>query len=171
MDIFQIILRIVHVFAAVYWVGAATFFQLVIQPALQSAGSAGQQAQSKIATSPAFAASMAAAAVLTTLAGIILYLRWTNGLDMNVIGTGPGIVFGIGGLAGIAAFVVSAFVISPISAQLSRLSQQAAGGPPAPETLAQIQGLAARVQQMSRIALALMLIALFGMAIARYVTF
>jgi uncharacterized membrane protein len=167
MNILLIILRLIHIVAGAYWVGAAWMTTLYIEPTSRAAGAEGQKFMQKLMEGGRFSRSIAVAAVLTVVAGAILYYQiwWQVGLNSSVT-----LGFTFGAIVGIIALVVGGAVTSPASAGLSRLGAQiAAGGqPPTPEQLGQIKQFQARLAQSGRWTAVLTAISLAAMAVARY---
>src|SRR5688500_12768674 len=91
-------LRIVHIVAAVCWVGGTLIMTFFLGPAVGATGDAGQKVVGHLMNNLKFSQRMSAAAGLTILAGVILY-----GLDARAgaawlrsgfaIGLGIGAVF------------------------------------------------------------------------------
>src|SRR5258706_6868049 len=168
MDILLIILRIVHIFAAIYWIGAAFFMWFIFEPAMNKASNDEKAVLGRVPER--VSATIAPAAMLTVLAGLILFFRyWANSPD--AWNTNSVRVFGIGGLAGIGAIIVGAAFIGRLSGQLATLIQQAsaAGGPPSAELRRRIEKMEEILQMWSRVDIVLAAIAVFCMAIARHV--
>jgi hypothetical protein len=168
MDIVLIILRIVHIFAAIYWIGAGFFTLFIFTPTLSRASGPEKAVLGKIPQQ--LSKTIAPAATLTVLAGLILFFRyWANSAD--AWNSNSVRVFGLGGLAGIAAIVVGARFIGSFSRQLSGLFQEvaSAGGPPSADLRSQIEKVQASLAMWSRVDLVLSITAVTCMAIARYV--
>src|SRR5690348_5049855 len=167
MDIVLIILRIIHIFSAIYWVGAGFFMLFIFEPTMNKASNAERAVLGRVPQR--LSASIAPAAMLTVLAGLILFFRyWANSPD--AWNTNSVRVFGIGGLAGIGAIIVGAGFIGRLSGQLETLLHQAsaAGGQPSADLRSQIEKVQASVTFWSRIDVVLAVIAVFSMATARY---
>ncbi|MCC7352796.1 MAG: hypothetical protein IT330_03485 [Anaerolineae bacterium] len=137
---------------------------------------------------------VSAAGGLTTLAGLLLYWRDTGGLhvgritgcsiSLNItqpyicilpevegwITSGFGLALTIGGLAAIAKLVLVFAVTKPTVEGLAALGKeiQAGGKPPTPEQMARLQGLQRRMSQALMWTTVLLVIAVAGMAVARY---
>jgi hypothetical protein len=169
MDLWVIILRLAHVGGAVIWAGFGLFTILYLGPAVKATGPAGGQIMGYLVGKTRFTVVMMVAALLTILSGLILYWRDSGGLNMNWLKTGQGIMFTIGGIAGIAAAVVGGAMIGPTQAKMGRLSQQLVGAPPSAEQVGQLQAMQARINTANNIVLVTLLVALVCMAIARYV--
>jgi hypothetical protein len=115
-------------------------------------------------------AAMGITSLLTTVAGLLLYWRVSGGFSAQWIQSTSGLVLSIGALAGVLAFLVGAFAISPTAGQMGRLGDEIAARqePPTPELGASMHRLQAKIERLSRFEAVLMLVALVGMAGARY---
>ena len=170
MDWYVIILRVLHIGAGIFWVGAAFVFFLYIQGTARELGPAGQAFVGHLSTKKKLPTAMFTSAVLTVLAGLLLYWRSSDGLDADWIATGPGIAFTVGGLAAIVTLLLGLAVTGPTVARVGALGQQIAsgGGQPTPEQASEMQRLQARMLLVGRIGLVLLAVAVVTMAMARY---
>jgi uncharacterized membrane protein len=170
MDVIMLVLRLLHIFGGVAWVGGNFMLAGYVEPTVRAAGAEGGRFMQRLTGQSGFSEMMTVAAIANVLAGILLYWRDSGGLQPAWIATGTGIVFTLGGLAGILAAVVGFGVSRPAAVQLGALGKEiaSAGGPPAPEKLAQMQALSEKLRQGGRLGVALMIVALLGMATARY---
>ncbi len=168
MDTYMIILRLLHIFAGIFWVGTAFFFVLFLEPTITAAGPAGGTVMGRL-TLTRFPMVMAVSSILTVVVGFLMYLKDSNGFQINWISTPSGITMTIGSAAGILAFLLGLIVQAPASARMAALQKeiQAAGGPPTPSQMAELHVLLGRISNASRWAAVLMVIAVIGMAIAR----
>jgi len=148
--------RALHILVAAAWFGAAAFLTLYLMPALGQLGPQGTPVLRAL-DGRRFHLFMAANAGLTVLSGAWLYWTFTAGFSPQVVASRSGMVFGLGGLAGLMAAVIGATLVG---GSAKRLAALAADGTPAPETVAVLQR---RIRTGSRLALALMLLALLAM--------
>ncbi len=164
----MIALRIIHIFSAIFWVGTSLFFLFFFEPALRLSGAAGGAVMGRLALTP-YPAAMASAAGLTILAGLTMYGIDSKGFLGSWIIQPQGIVLSIGALAGFGAFFVGLFGLNPLAARLAALSKeiQAAGGPPTPQQQELLRSLQERLTRITRWEVALMVVAVLGMASAR----
>ena len=102
---------------------------------------------------------MAANAGLTILSGAWLYWILTAGFQPQAIASTAGLVYGVGGLAGLLAAIIGGAVIGRSVKRLAALSANDAS---AAETAALLQR---RIRSGSRSALGLMLLALLAMTL------
>ncbi len=173
MDLYVILLRIVHIFSGVFWVGAAALMVFFIGPTATSLGADAQKFMQHFIFKRRFTDAVLASAVLNVIAGVLLYWRASAGLQTAWITSGPGIGFTVGALAAIAALAVGFSVTRPAVLRQGALSGeiQAAGQPPTDEQMAELHQIQERSTRAGRWTLILVAVALLGMAIARYLSF
>ena len=166
MEIVTIILRILHIFGAVAWVGGAWLFVFFIEPTVSTLGPDSGKFMNYLVTVRRYPVYLTTAAIVTLLAGILLFgLKWGP-----VWNTSKGITFLIGGLFGIAAGAVGGMT-GASAGRLIALGGEVAkqGKPPTQEQAAEIRGLQERMRSLGKTTAVLTSIALLAMAVARYV--
>jgi hypothetical protein len=170
MDTYMVVLRIVHILAGVFWVGAAFTTILFLQPTAREVGPAAGPFMTHLAGKKRLVDWVLRAAGLTVLAGLLMYWRVTAGLKWHLITSAYGISLTIGALCAIAAFTLALSVVRPsIMATLAIGAEVAAsGGPPTPEQAAKLQALQKRGQAVGQIIVPLLVVAVSGMAAAQY---
>jgi hypothetical protein len=167
--IVTIVLRIVHILAGVFWAGSTFFLVGFISRTAGAAGEAGGRFMERLMTQTRFPAALGISGGLTILAGLALY-----GMDSRFSAawmTSPtGLTFGIAGLAAILSLPVGALA-APSGRKLGELSRrvEASGAPATAEQVAEIDVLRQRIARASGVGAVLLVIAVVGMAIARYV--
>ncbi len=171
MDLILIALRLIHILAGIFWAGAAVLAAAFLTPAVRALGPNGGKVMQQLIGKQKLSMYISLAAYLSTLAGIVLYWRTSLGFQIAWILAPSGLMFTIGALAGIITIVMGQLVNAPTAARMSALAKemQAAGGPPKPEQIAEMQKLQTRLGQAGVIAAILLIIASSAMAIARYV--
>jgi hypothetical protein len=170
MDLYVIALRLIHIFAGAYWVGAGFMMLGVIGPTAQAAGAEGGRFMQRITTQSRYGLFMAIAGLLTTLSGLLLYWRGSGHLQPAWITSGTGLSLTVGGLAGIVAFVLGLAVHWRIGARVKTVTEamQRAGGPPTPDQLAELQLLGRQEAQAGVWSAVLLTVAVIGMSVAQY---
>ncbi len=165
MDLFMVILRLIHIFAGIVWVGAGFFMFLIVIPTMAKMRNG--QVMQNIMTHSRYSMIMGASAGLTVLAGILLYGRVYSS---DWLSTAPGIVLTIGAVAGILAAGHGGAVLSRLQAEQMKLSQAIAAqnGPPNEAHQAEMAALQQKMQLHVRISLILLVIAVVGMSSWRY---
>ncbi len=166
MDILTLILRVVHIFAGVFWVGAAWIGAIYLEPTVRALGPEGGKFMGHLVGTRKYSIAIMIAAVLTLLAGFALFFMLYGGAGMR---TNAGMTFGIGGVIGLIAGAAGGMV-GAASARLTRLGATIAqqGKPPSPEQQTELRGLQGRLRTFGLATAILTSIALFAMAIARH---
>jgi len=169
MDAYMVILRIIHIFSGVFWVGATFMLVGYVAPAVEAAGDAGRAFMSQLALKTSFSPAMGIVGTLATVSGLLLY--WNIfGLSTDVFSSGYGTALSIGALAGILALISGmVFQFKSIS-KMKAINREveASQGPPSPEQIAELGRQGERVALGGRIGVILMTIALLGMSTAQY---
>ena len=169
MAILIMVLRIIHIFSGVFWVGFAFFNIGFLQPTVKATGAEGQKTMQYLTQKTRLLSTVYTAATLTMLSGLIMY--WIiSGFQLTFMSSGYGLVLTIGSIAGIIAWIYAVVVIRGIFKQMQIIGQgiQAQGSPPTPEQGTQLQALVARLGKVGQVALVFLVISLLGMATARY---
>ena len=157
------ILRIAHIAAAIFWVGTSLFMLFFLEPTVRSLGPDGGKFMQRLLGGTRFSLAISAAAMITLLAGLILYGPVTGGSAQIMFG--QRLPLTIGAIAGIAAGIVGGAMQGRASGQLTALGARMAkaGGPPSPADLAEMQRLQGVIRQGSLWGGALMIVAVVGM--------
>jgi uncharacterized membrane protein len=165
------VLRIIHIVAGVFWVGSAIFVAGILLPTLQAVGPAAGPVTEHLIQVRRLPVRLMIAMILVILSGIWLYWKDSAGFQSAWMRSGPGTVFGLGAMLGIAGGVVGMATSAPAGRRLTALGTaiKARGGPPTAEELAEIQRLQARMRGAARLVAILLLLATIAMAVARYV--
>lgn len=168
----MIILRVIHIFAGVYWVGVSFFNISFLQPTVRATGAEGAKVMQHLTRGTRFTSTMYAIATLNLASGLVMY--WViSGFSLSFLSTGYGLVLTIGAIAGLVAWLVAILVIRGILKEMGSIGQQIQfqGAPPTPEQSAQLGNIGARLSSVGMANLVFMTIALLGMSIAQYATF
>ena len=165
------LMRVVHVVAGAFWVGAVTLLAFVILPAVMALGPAGGSFLEQVTRVRKLPIILNLATVLTILSGVGLYWRDSGGFSAAWIRTGTGMTFGLGGILGIVIAIIGAAVNAPAGIRLGALAGEirASGGPPTAAQQAEMVRLQNRLRGASVAAAVLLLVATALMAVARYV--
>jgi uncharacterized membrane protein len=166
----MLVLRLIHVLAGVFWAGSVIFVAAFLIPAVVASGPGGGQVIQQVMAVLKYPRAAGIAAVLTILAGGMLYWHDMKISTAGWAGSAPGMTYGIGALSALVAFVVFVTVIRPTGDKLLAFGRtmQARGGPPTPEESAAISRLQMRMSRASRAGAACLAITVAAMAIARY---
>ena len=169
MNIVVILLRLIHIIAAVIWGGGALIMEFFIGRAILATGESGQKFIQHLMNKIRMHRFMTLAAIATVLAGVILYWLDSNGFSSAWVRSSTGIGFGVGAVFGLIAFVFGA-IFGSSNAKLAEIGAQIQGKP-TNEQLSQIQALQKRIKTVSPIHTFSMILAMIFMATARYLVF
>ena len=168
MDI--LVLRLIHIGTGAFWVGAVFTFFLFVQPAAVAVGPEATKFTYQLLHHRRFSIVILGAAATTVLAGSLLLVITSNGLDPDILFNVSRLGYTVGGLAAILTFAIGGLYVFPrtrvVERTLGRLIAEAR--PPTPEE----QQLLARTARESRragwLVIAGLVIAVVAMATARY---
>jgi uncharacterized membrane protein len=166
MNILVIVLRLIHILSGVFWVGSAMFSAFFLAPAVVATGDAGQRMMGHMITKGRMSVRITIAAILTVLAGAILYWIDSRGLTSPWTSSGPGWGFGIGALFALVGLVTGLQV--GVNVKKLGTIAAAAQGKPTPDQLAEMQAAQQRMDLFSKVTTAALIVALICMATARY---
>lgn len=164
-----IILRILHIGAGVFWAGAVFFLARFLGPAAGKLGPAAAPVMRELVEARRIHVALAVAAVVTVLAGALLY--WNNIVASHGAWARSvsGQVYGIGAVCGVVALLIGATVNSPTATRIVALGASMQGGaPPSAEAQGEMQRLQRRLAGASAVVATLLLVTVIAMAIARY---
>lgn len=143
MDV--LLLRLIHIGAGAFWVGAVFTFFLFVQPAAVAVGPEATKFTYQLIHHRRLPAVILGSAATTVLAGIWLLVTTSNGLDPNLLFSESRLGYTVGGVAAILAFGIGALYVFPrtrtVERTLGRLLDE--GRPPTPDeqqTLARVGG-------------------------------
>lgn len=166
-----IALRLIHILAGSFWVGALLFVAGFLMPAVRASGAAGGAVMGQLMRARKLPQFMMTAGVLTLLSGfgLVYVLAGSTGLQWFTIG--PGRAIGIGAVLTIAAMTLGLAVNMPTARRLARIAAelQKAGRPPTAGETARVEALQARLNRAAAAAAILLVGAAACMAVARYV--
>ena len=170
-DAYLVALRIVHITTGVIWVGSLFVVVVFVQPSAATLGAAGAPFMSELRRRR-FVDVVFIDAVFTVVAGAFLY--WHDWQTYPSFGDWIGSDFGtwltVGALLAISGLIVAGTLTRPTIGRLVALGKQVAesGGPPTPETAAQMGALQRRLVVAERVSFSLVLLAVVAMSSARY---
>jgi uncharacterized membrane protein len=170
MDWLAILFRIGHIVPAVFWVGGAAFFFFYVEPTLNSLGPDADKFVQELVGRRKMPVFFMVASTLTVLFGAILYWRDSNGLNGPWMTSATGIVFGVGAIAAIIAWLAGGLALAPAVQKVATVGgeMKAAGGPPSADLMARMKAAQERVRMIGGIDLVLVVFAVLCMATARY---
>jgi uncharacterized membrane protein len=165
-----LLLRVVHIVAGVSWVGGAVVQTLFVEPSVRATAPESRKFMQYFMGRRNYGAFMGATSALTVLAGALLFWRSSGGFQWAWMRSGPGLMFTLGSVVGIVVFLWGMLLIGPRAGRMTALGQAiaAAGGPPTPAQVAELNRLDKEMNFIGRVDFVLLLVALLAMATARY---
>ncbi|QLQ04659.1 MAG: hypothetical protein HZY76_00160 [Anaerolineae bacterium] len=112
MSIVLLLLRLIHIVAGAFWVGAGVAYFLYFEPSAK-AGPARSKFMQELIGKYRYPIFMNVSSLLTILAGLGLYWASSGGLSAAWLTSGPGLGFTLGALAGLIAFGIGFIGIRP----------------------------------------------------------
>lgn len=166
-----VLLRIVHVVAGSFWMGAALANAAFVLPGARAAGPAGGAVMKQIVQVRRLPLFMNLAMSLTLLSGFALLWWASGGFQPAWFATATGIVWSLGSAFAIAAALLGHFVTGPSARRLSQLAGEAlaSGGPPSEAVQARMLELQQRLFGVARLGAVLLVLSAAAMAAGRYV--
>jgi uncharacterized membrane protein len=166
-----IVLRLFHILSGVFWVGSVVFIARFLAPAVRDAGPGGPGVMQQLTQVRKLPNALIGAAVVTILSGVLLYAIDSGGFQNAWLASRQAMIFGLGGVLGIATLIMGILVNAPVGNRLGEIGAaiKARGGPPTPEEAVQLQQLQARLARAGAVAAALLILATAAMAVARYI--
>lgn len=164
-----LILRLVHIVAGALWVGSGVYATLFLMPALTESGVDAGKLFGALERRGLFT-FMPVIAVLTILTGLRLMWIVSDGFGPAYFSSTAGQAYTVSGVAAVLTFLLAMFVSRPASVRAAQLGA-ALPRTPEPERAAvagQAAALRRRASSASWAAVALLVLATAGMAIARY---
>ena len=166
MNALMIVLRLLHVVAGVFWVGAALFTRFYLVPSVAATAESGQAFMRHLTTKTNLTQSVTVASYLTVVAGAILYWIDSRGFTSAWQTSGAGVGFGLGALAGLVGFGFGQ-VVGRSASLIGKLGSQIQGSPTA-EQIAALEQARNKMNNASAVSTAFLIAALVLMATARY---
>jgi uncharacterized membrane protein len=166
MNLLLLVLRLLHIGAAITWGGGALIMSLFIFPSTQATAEAGQLFARHLIIKMRVHIFMTIAAISTILAGALLYWHDSEGFSSAWVRSSAGTGFAIGAVFGFIAFVSGA-IFGNSNAQLGQIGARIQGKP-TEEQLARIQAIQKRIKRVSPIHVVSLILAMIFMATARY---
>ena len=166
------VLRLLHIVSGIFWVGAALMLTFFITPAVRATDEAGQKFLTHFMRRTPINQAIIGSSLLSVAAGMSLYWIDSNGFQSPWMHSGPGIGFGLGGVAGLLGLYFG-IQLNRRSRAMMQLGQQIQnqGAPPTPEQLAAVQKLQAQLKSGGMLNAVFLLLAAILMSTARFWVF
>jgi uncharacterized membrane protein len=163
-----ILLRLIHILAGIFWVGAVFVVAGFLVPTVRETGREGGRFMQHLAQRRRLPVFLGIAALLTVLSGFAMYGRLVSSTHGQWASTRPGIGYGVGALAAILGVIAGAAISGSAARRMAAIGQTAATAGPSAEQQAEMGRLQARIALGSRITAGLLAVAAGAMAVARY---
>jgi uncharacterized membrane protein len=164
-----LLLRLIHILAGVFWVGAIFVIAGFLLPTARATGREGGRFMQHLMLQRRLPIFLAIAALHTVFSGFTLYGRLVSATHGAWAGTPPGMAYGVGGLAAILGALVGMVVSGPAARRMAALGLRGAGeGAPSAAQQAEIERLQGRLVLGSRLVAGFLAVAAGAMAVARY---
>ena len=162
MNLELIVLRIGHILSGIFWVGAALYLALVLEPKLRRLGG---EVEGAVLASISRLNSLwiTASATITIVFGLVLIARTPGRSYGDLFSTGWGAAISIGLFASLGAYFLSGYV-GALTAKLRRSLNNDPGA-----TASDLDAVRNRIALLSRLNAILVVIAVGAMASARFV--
>ena len=169
LQIYLTVLRIIHIFAAVTWVGGGIFLLSVLMPTVGDAGPDGGRFMLHLSKYGRLGRLLTVSSLLTVLAGLLLFYPTTGSLNSSYLTSPNGITLTIGAIVGLLAFLHGAFVSGPVTRKMEAVAKQILDqkGPPPAELMQQAQALGAKLGRNAAVSVGMAAVALLFMAAAQ----
>ena len=165
-----LVLRLVHILGGIFWVGSGLFTTFFLVPALASSGPSAGPVMMALQRRHLFTA-LPVSALLTILSGLRLMWIGSAGFAPAYFASASGGTLAASGAAAIVAVQLARRVARPAAVRAARLGASLAGTPEGAGRAAVAGELAALQRRggiATAVAVALLLLAAAGMAVARY---
>jgi hypothetical protein len=169
---YLVVFRIIHVMGGIAWGGAIFLLVFFLQPTAKAVGPAAGPYMVELLGKRKLTNVVLWIAAATIVGGAFLY--WHDAQVYGGLGDFLGTTFGrvltAGSLFAIGAFLLGLFVTRPVLQRSLALGAQirAAGESPPGELVAELQAVQARGRALAKTNFALVALAAFAMATARY---
>ena len=164
-----IILRLLHILGGVIWVGGALATNFFVGPTIAATGDSGKQFAGYLMNKTRFTAVMTVGALVTIIAGFLLYGIDSAWFSSAWQSSGPGIGFAIGALFALVG-LVTGIMNGNNNRAMGRIGAQIQEKPNE-EQAAQLVAIRKRQAWVVPVNSYSLLLAVFFMAIARYLRF
>jgi len=159
------ILKVLHVFGAIVWMGGGTVMVLFIGPAVQATAPAGGAVMAHLVGKLKLPVLLNHSAWLTTICGALLLYHVGDIHGHSYFKTMQGAGLAVGSLFGLLAFVAAVFVQLPRSKRIAAMAAEAAGKP-TPEQAAAMGAEQRKFILGGRIIVGLFALTLLGMLVS-----
>lgn len=168
MDV--LVLRVIHIGAGAFWVGAVYTLFLYVQPTAVTLGPDGTKFMYHLIHHVRLPIVILSSAVVTVVAGIWLLTITSNGLDPDILFSVSRLGYTVGGVAAILALAVGGLYVFPrtrtVERTVGRMLDE--GRPPTPDEQQTLARVGRESRQAGWIVLIGLAVATVSMATAQY---
>jgi len=169
MNYYLLVLRILHIGAGAYWVGAALSLAFFIKPALKEKEGTGQKFFDYLVIKKRFGTESAGAGAMAGIAGLLLYWHDSQGFTSAWMQSSTGIGFAVGAVLGLIAFIFGVLTDRQLKAMAELRAQF--GDMPSEEQTSQLQLLDKKLSTNLYICAGTLSLSVWIMAVSRYLVF
>lgn len=162
------LLRLLHIIFGVYVVGSYLFMVPILEPKLKRLGPAIQSPVMR-ALMPVLLLVNGISFIVLIGTGVAMILVMRSGALSSLFVTGWGWSMIIALIATVAVTIIGFGVIAPTGMRMEKMGRAMEGRAPRPEEGRQLEHLSARVDTLTRINFALILVAFATMLASRYI--
>jgi hypothetical protein len=165
-----VILRLLHIGFGLFWAGSAIFFALFLMPSLKTTGPDGVKFMQALGRSGYPIAAMISA-IITIFSGFLLIWILSGGFNPIWFRSWYARVLTGGATMSVIAFIIGFTINRPSAARMNKISLAIAaqGTGPTPEQLSEIMGLRKKIFTGTNFIAVLLVLAVAGMSVFRYV--
>lgn len=165
------VLRVVHIYLGVFWVGSVLFMAAFLMPSARAIGPAAGPMMNQLTQVRSIGKWLMLMGTLTIISGFWMYYIDSMGFSSEWLKTNTAKVFGLGGVFALITWVIGLTGNAPTANKLGKIMGQvaASGAPPTPEVMKEIQALQMKLGKLVVITAITLSIATLCMALARYI--
>lgn len=160
MNTLIVLLRLVHIVLGALWVGMMAFTVIFLMPAIADAGPEGGKVMAALQRRNVM--TVIPLLALANIASGAWLISAVYGGMAGLMGSRPGQTFATGALLALLAFLLGITLMRPTMLRAAALAQDPVANK------AELQRLRARGAAVARVVVALLLVAVAAMAVARY---
>lgn len=168
---YLVVLRLLHIGCGIFWAGAAIYLSFFVDPAIKALGTDGPKFMQQLVRTNRFPVVILFSALITVVAGALLIWKLSGGFQSKWLSTSYGMVLTGGAVFAIIAFLIGFTVNRPSGMRMAKIAQTIAiaGGVATPVQLGELKMLSQKISVGSRIIAILLILAVIGMSVFRYV--
>jgi uncharacterized membrane protein len=169
VDWLHIAFRLIHIGAAILWAGGSALFFFYIEPTINKLGPDAERFVNELINVRKAPIYFGVTSTIAVLGGAVLYYQDAGGFQLWT--STEGIVFSVGAVAAILAWIGGNFLIKPAVEKVGAIGSEmkAAGGPPSAELMGRMHAAQERLRTIGLWDLVLIGVAIVAMESARYV--